>query len=172
MLSLRSEPIPGETLLFWCWLSEWSVQCDRCSSGEQRCSQTTLVSLISYGNSYGKWVFGLEANSLLKCLTGFVSCRSYVSTWDSFSWTISQIGCRLEAHDLWTAVLGTRAPGVSGATVVHGLHSETGFSKFVTKQKFFELQDMMESHTWETKVGVSCVQGLAWVTDHNPVSKK
>lgn len=41
----------------------------------------------------------------------------------------------------------------------------------LTKEKFFELQDVVESHTLEAKVGVSYVQGLAWVTEHNPITK-
>lgn len=42
----------------------------------------------------------------------------------------------------------------------------------LTKEKMFEFQDMVESHTGEAKVEVSCVQGLAWVvTEHNPITK-
>ena len=41
----------------------------------------------------------------------------------------------------------------------------------LTKEKFFGLQDVMRSHTWEAKVGVPYVQGLAWVTEHNPIAK-
>lgn len=41
----------------------------------------------------------------------------------------------------------------------------------LTKEKFFELQDVVESHTWEAKVGVPYIQELARVTEHNPIVK-
>lgn len=57
-----------------------------------------------------------------------------------------------------SAVFRTAAQ-VSLSVAYRGVHSEIVFSRSVTKAKFFELQDMVESHTWETEAGFSCVKG-------------